>query len=297
MRIAITGATGFIGEALVRRLQGAGHTVLRIGRGRNGPAAPDVTWDAATVLDAAALEGVDGVVHLAGESIAQRWSATARRAIRDSRVQGTTLLARTLAGLARRPAVLVSMSAIGIYGDRGDELLDESSPSGSGFLPDIARAWESSADPARAAGIRVVHPRVGIVLSPKGGALAQLLPIFSLGIGGKIGRGRQWMSWISLTDTLRAIEFALATTTLEGAVNVTAPNPVTNADFTAVLGRVLRRPTFAPVPEFAIELLYGEMGRATVIEGQRVVPRKLLDAGFRFEHNELEVALRAEGVR
>lgn len=296
MKIAITGATGFIGTALVRRLQGAGHSVLRIGRTRNGAAPPDVAWDAATALDVAALEGVEGVVHLAGESIAQRWSDAARRAIRDSRVQGTTLLAQALAGLERKPSVLVSMSAIGIYGNRGDELLDESASPGSGFLPDLARAWESSADAARGAGIRVVHPRVGIVLNPRGGALAKLLPIFSLGIGGKIGRGRQWMSWISLTDTLRALEFALTTPGLEGAVNVTAPNPVTNAEFTAVLGRVLRRPTFAPVPEFAIELLYGDMGRATVIEGQRVVPRKLLDAGFRFEHDDLESALRAEAL-
>lgn len=297
MKIAITGATGFIGEALVRRLQGSGHGVLRIGRARNHGRGPDVAWDAVSTVDAAALEGVDAVVHLAGETIAQRWTGAAKRAIRDSRVQGTTLLARTLAGLSRKPSVLVSMSAIGIYGDRGDEVLDESSPTGTGFLADIGRAWESSADPARAAGIRVLHPRVGIVLSPDGGALAKMLPIFSLGAGGKIGRGRQWMSWISLTDTLRALEFALATPALEGPVNVTAPNPVTNAEFTEVLGRALRRPTFAPVPEFAIELLYGEMGRATVIEGQRVVPKKLLDAGFRFEHTDLESALRAEGVK
>lgn len=297
MKIAITGATGFIGEALVRRLQGSGHGVLRIGRARNHGRGPDVVWDAVSTVDAAALEGVDAVVHLAGETIAQRWTGAAKRAIRDSRVQGTTLLARTLAGLSRKPSVLVSMSAIGIYGDRGDEVLDESSSTGTGFLADIGRAWESSADPARAAGIRVLHPRVGIVLSPDGGALAKMLPIFSLGAGGKIGRGRQWMSWISLTDTLRALEFALATPALEGPVNVSAPNPVTNAEFTDVLGRALRRPTFAPVPEFAIELLYGEMGRATVIEGQRVVPRKLLDAGFRFEHTDLESALRAEGVK
>lgn len=296
MKIAITGASGFIGEALVRRLQASGHTVLRIGRAGNGARRPDIAWDAVSTLDAASLEGVDAVVHLAGESIAQRWSGAAKRAIRDSRVQGTTLLARTLAGLARTPSVLVSMSAIGIYGDRGDEVIDESSALGSGFLADIGRAWESSCDPARAAGIRVVHPRVGIVLSPAGGALAKMLPIFSLGAGGKIGRGRQWMSWISLTDTLRALEFALSTPSLDGAVNLTAPNPVTNAEFTEVLGRALHRPTFAPVPEFAIELLYGEMGRATVIEGQRVVPKKLLDAGFRFEHIDLAAALRAEGI-
>jgi len=242
------------------------------------------------------LEGVDAVVHLAGESIAQRWTASAKEAIRESRVRGTTLLARTLASLSRRPSVLVSMSAIGIYGNRGDEVLDEASPTGKGFLADIGRAWEGAADAARAAGIRVVHPRLGVVLSPEGGALGKMLPIFSVGVGGVIGSGRQWMSWISRSDTLRALAFALERSVLDGPVNLVGPAPATNADFTKVLGRVLRRPTFAPVPEFAIKLLYGEMGQATVIEGQRVMPRRLLDAGFTFEHGGLEDALRGEGV-
>ncbi|MFN8669008.1 MAG: TIGR01777 family oxidoreductase [Gemmatimonadaceae bacterium] len=300
MKIAITGASGFVGTPFVRRLQAAGHAVLRIGRARGASAGgdgPEIVWDAATTLDAASLEGVDAVVHLAGESIAQRWTPDAKRAIRASREQGTGLLARTLASLTHRPRVLVSMSAIGIYGDRGDEAVDESSPVGRGWLTEVARAWEGAADPARAAGIRVVHPRLGVVLSPEGGALAKMLPIFSLGAGGKIGSGRQWMSWISRTDTLRALEFLLTAETLDGAVNLTAPAPVSNADFTSVLGRVLGRPTIAPVPAFAIKLLYGEMGEATVIEGQRVLPTKLLAAGFRFEHPELEAALRAEGVR
>ncbi len=297
MKIAITGASGFVGTPLVRRLQSAGHTVLRIGRARAGAESPDVAWDASSVLDAAPLEGVDAVVHLAGESIAQRWTPDAKRAIRGSRERGTGLLARTLASLTQRPSVLVSMSAIGIYGDRGDEVVDESSALGRGWLTDVARAWEGAADPARAAGIRVVHPRLGVVLSPDGGALAKMLPIFSLGAGGKIGSGRQYMSWISRTDTLRALEFLLGTPSLEGAVNLTAPAPVTNAEFTAALGKVLGRPAIAPVPEFAIKMLYGEMGQATVIEGQRVLPKKLLAAGFRFEHAELEPALRGEGVR
>lgn len=308
MRIAITGASGFVGTPLVSRLQAAGHTVLRIGRARGGGGggdgargahtdAPDIVWDATTVLDAAPLEGVDAVVHLAGESIAQRWTPEARRAIRESRERGTALLARTLAGLSRRPRVLVSMSAVGIYGDRGDETADESSPAGRGWLPEVARAWEGAADAARTAGIRVVHPRMGMVLNPEGGALAKMLPIFSLGAGGKVGSGRQWMSWISRTDALRALEFLIAAESLDGAVNLTAPAPVTNADFTAVLGRVLDRPTIVPVPEFAIRLLYGEMGEATVIEGQRVLPRKLLEAGFLFRHQTLEDALKAEGVR
>jgi uncharacterized protein len=297
MKVAITGASGFIGTPLVRRLQDAGHSVLTIGRVRQGKEAPDIVWDAATSIDAAKLEGVNAVVHLAGESIAQRWSDEAKRAIRASREQGTSLLARTLAALAEKPAVLVSMSAIGIYGDRGDAVIDESSPSGRGFLPDVARAWEASADPARAAGVRVVHPRLGVVLSPDGGALAKMLPIFSLGAGGKIGSGRQWMSWISRTDVLRALEFLLVHAALDGAVNLTAPSPVTNDEFTSVLGKVLHRPTVVPVPEFAIRLLYGEMGEATVIEGQRVVPKKLQEAGFRFAHPALEEALTAEGVR
>ena len=300
MQIAITGASGMVGTPLCRQLQAAGHTVLRIGRARPDarPDArqPDIAWDAATVLDASRLEGVDAVVHLAGESIAQRWSDEARRAIRDSRVQGTALLARTLASLTRKPAVLVSMSATGIYGNRGDELLDESAAPGTGFLADVAQAWEAAADPARDAGIRVVHPRLGVVLTPDGGALAKLLPIFSLGAGGKIGSGKQWMSWISRTDVMRALEFLCTSSSLAGAVNLTAPAPVTNAEFTNVLGRVLHRPTFAPVPEFAVKLLYGEMGESTVIHGQRVVPSRLQAGGFTFLHATLEDALRAEGV-
>lgn len=298
MRIAITGASGFIGEPFVRQLQQAGHTVVRIGRagGNGGGRRPDVVWDAATTLEAGPLEGVDAVVHLAGASIAQRWTDSAKRAIRDSRVQGTSLLARTLAGLERKPSVLVSMSAVGIYGDRGDEVLDEGAPVGRGFLAEVGAAWEGAADPARAAGIRVVHPRLGVVLHPAGGALAKMLPVFSLGAGGKIGSGRQWMSWISRTDTLRALAFLLETPALAGPVNLVGPAPVTNAEFTDVLGRVLKRPTIAPVPEFAIRLLYGEMGQATVIEGQRVVPRRLQEAGFAFSHPTLEQALRGEGV-
>lgn len=296
MKVAITGASGFIGTPLVRRLQDAGHTVLTIGRARGG-ATPDIVWDAATSIDSARLDGVDAVLHLAGESIAQRWTSDAKQRIRDSRVQGTSLLARALAALPRRPRVLVSMSAIGIYGNRGDETIDESSPIGRGFLAEIGAAWEGSADAARAAGIRVVHPRLGIVLSPDGGALGKMLPIFSLGAGGKIGSGRQWMSWISRTDTLRALEFLVTSESVEGAVNLTAPAPVTNAEFTSILGQALHRPTIAPVPEFAIKLLYGEMGEATVIEGQKVLPKKLLDAGFEFSHRTLEAALHAEGVK
>ncbi len=300
MQVAITGATGFIGTPLVERLRAGGHTVLTIGRAKSSGEQrsgeqPDIEWDAKSHLDAARLEGVDAVVHLAGENLAQRWTDDAKRAIRASRVDGTTLLARTLAGLTRKPSVLVSMSAIGIYGDRGNEPIDERSAPGRGFLAEVAQAWESSADPARAAGIRVVHPRLGVVLHPDGGALGKMLPIFSLGIGGTIASGKQWMSWISRTDVLRALEFLL-TAPLDGPVNLTAPSPVTNAQFTDVLGKVLHRPTVAPVPAFAIKLLYGEMGEATVLEGQRVLPAKLEQGGFAFSHPALEGALRAEGV-
>lgn len=295
MQVAITGATGFIGTPLVERLRAGGHTVLTIGRAKGSGERPDIEWDAKAHLDPTRLEGIDAVVHLAGENLAQRWTDDAKRAIRASRVDGTTLLARTLAGLTRKPSVLVSMSAIGIYGDRGDETIDERSAPGRGFLADVAQAWEASADAARAAGIRVVHPRLGVVLHPDGGALGKMLPIFSLGIGGTIASGKQWMSWISRTDVLRALEFLL-TAPVEGPVNLTAPAPVTNAQFTDVLGKVLHRPTVAPVPAFAIKLLYGEMGEATVLEGQRVIPAELERAGFAFTHPALEGALRAEGV-
>ncbi len=294
MNIALTGASGFIGTTLVDHLRRKGHTIRRIGRARASGTQPDIAWDAATTVDAARLEGTDAVIHLAGETIAQRWTDERKREILESRRRGTTLVARTLASLGAKPAVLVSISAIGIYGNRGDEALNEESPTGTGFFADVGRVWESSADPARAAGIRVVHPRLGIVLNQKGGALGKMLPIFSLGAGGTIGSGKQWMSWISLSDTISAIEFMLATPSLEGAVNLTAPSPVTNAEFTRELGHAIHRPAIVPVPEFAIRLLYGEMGEATVIQGQRALPRKLLAAGFQFRHATLRSALAAE---
>lgn len=291
MRIAVTGASGFVGTSLVRRLVASGHEVLRIGRRRPSGPPPDIAWDAATTLDAERLEGIDAVFHLAGEPIGQRWTPGVRRAIRESRVAGTTLVARTLASLSRKPAVLVSMSAVGIYGDRGDELLDETASAGTGFLSEVGRAWEASADPARAAGIRVVHPRMGVVLHPEGGALARMLPIFSLGAGGRIAGGRQWMSWIARDDAIGALEFLLATPALDGAVNLVAPLPATNADFTDALARAIRRPAIAPVPALAIRLLYGEMGESMLVQGQRVVPKRLLDAGFRFAHETVGAAL------
>jgi hypothetical protein len=248
-------------------------------------------------LDPRQLDGVAAVIHLAGEPIAQRWTGARRGAIRESRVRGTELLARTIAALDRKPDAFLSGSAVGYYGDTGDEAVDEESASGNDFLAQVAREWEAATGAARSAGVRVVLLRTGIVLSPHGGALERLLPPFRLGVGGPIGTGRQWMSWIALEDHLRAMEHAIATVGLHGPVNLVAPNPVTNAEFAATLGRVLDRPAIVPVPAFALELLYGEMARATILAGQRVLPNALLRNGFHFAHPTLEEALRFELAR
>ncbi|MGQ0765823.1 MAG: TIGR01777 family oxidoreductase [Gemmatimonadota bacterium] len=300
--VAVTGAGGFIGTPLVRQLEAAGLDVITIGRGgggteRGGRRAPDVVWDPASeTLDSRRIEGIDGVVHLAGEPIGQRWTEPVKRRIRDSRIQGTQFLARVLSSLSHRPRVLVSMSAIGIYGDRGDEVLDEESRTGGrqGFLAAIGEAWEKAADPAREAGIRVVHPRLGIVLHSSGGALERMLLPFRLGAGARIGDGRQWMSWIARTDAVGALVSMLDDESLRGAVNVTAPVAVRNADFTRVLANHLRRPALLVVPELAMRMMYGEMGVETVVGGQRVIPRKLQDAGFRFRARTLDEALAME---
>lgn len=293
--VAITGASGMIGHALAERLRASGRRVRRLVRSRRPESPDDIVWDPMRdVLAPHDLEGVEAVVHLAGEPIAQRWTAARRHAIRESRVRGTALLARVLAKLERKPGVLLSGSAVGIYGDRGDEAVAEDSAPGTDFLSGVAREWEDAAGTAKEAGIRVVLLRTGIVLSPQGGALEKLLPPFRLGVGGPLGSGRQWMSWIALHDHLRAMEHALATTGLHGPVNLVSPNPVTNAEFAATLGRVLGRPALVPVPSFALELLYGEMARATLLAGQRVLPKALLRSGFTFEHPTLEQALRFE---
>jgi len=293
-RIGITGASGFLGSALAKRLHSRSIIVQRVRRGSQA-VQPDVAWQPEkSRAQLAALSGAAAVVHLAGESVAERWTPAHKRAIRDSRVGPTGLLARALAELPAPPRVLLSGSAIGIYGDRGDEELDEASAAGSGFLADVARAWEDACAPARDAGIRVVHMRTGIVLNPAGGALAKMLTPFKLGAGGTIGSGRQWMSWISLGDWLSAVEFLLAEPSLSGPVNLVAPNPVPNEEFTRTLARVLSRPALAHVPAFAIDLLFGEMGRATLLGSQRVHPRRLMEAGFEFGCPTLEQALRAE---
>ncbi|GGI07934.1 TIGR01777 family oxidoreductase [Egicoccus halophilus] len=293
MRIAITGATGLIGRALTEDLQGDGHQVVAVTRDPSAAAAGDVVWDpAAGHIDAAGLEGLDGVVHLAGEPIGDaRWSEDTKRRIHDSRVQGTTLLARTLVGLDAPPPVLVSGSAVGFYGDRGDEVLTEVSTPGDDFLAGVCADWEAAAEPARAGGIRVVHPRTGVVIAADGPLIDKIELPFKLGVGGKVGSGRQYVPWISLTDEVRALRFLLEHD-LEGPVNLTGPEPVTNAELTRLLGEVLRRPTVLPIPTFAVTALYGEMGRTLASVSQRAVPQRLLDAGFRFVHGELRGALR-----
>jgi uncharacterized protein (TIGR01777 family) len=295
LRVAVTGATGLVGGALVPALRAAGHRVDRLSRRPPAAGTTDIQWDPARgELDPRALEGVDAVVHLAGESIAAgRWTAAVKERVRRSRVDGTRLLAETLGRLPRRPRVLVAASAVGYYGNRGETPLTEESPPGSGFLSEVCRAWEAAADPARAAGIRVVHPRIGLVLAREGGALPRMALPFRLGAGGVIGDGRQYWSWIELTDLVRVIEVCLALDALAGPVNAVAPAPVTNREFTRVLGRVLGRPTFVPLPALAVRLLLGEMGQALLLDSARVLPRRLERAGFRFRRPDLEDALRA----
>jgi uncharacterized protein (TIGR01777 family) len=293
MRVAVTGASGFAGGALVAELRGEGSAVLTVGR----KAGSDIRWKPEQgQLDPTALAGLDAVVHLAGAPVGERWTSERKRAIRDSRVMGTRLVAQTLASLApdRRPGVLVCASAVGFYGSRGDEWLDESSAPGTDFLASVAREWEAAADPARAALIRVVHLRTGLILSPRGGALHRMLPAFRLGAGARLGTGRQWMSWIALHDWIRVARYALATASLAGPVNAATPTPVTNTEFTTTLGHVLGRPTLASVPAFALRAIFGEMGEATLLASQRVRPACLASAGFAFSHPLLEDALRFE---
>lgn len=293
MNILVSGSTGLIGSALVPALGAAGHRVRRLVRGPSGGAGGDVRWDPeAGVLDAGGLEGCDAVVHLAGENIAGRWTAAKKRRIRDSRVKGTGLLAQALARLGRPPRVLVCASAIGYYGDRGAEAMREDSPRGKGFLAEVCAEWEAAAAPAAQKGIRVVNLRFGVVLSPRGGALAKMLLPFRLGLGGTVGRGNQWMSWIAIDDAVGAILHALQSEALRGPANAVAPNPVTNRDFTRALGRAVRRPTIFPMPAFAARLAFGEMAEELLLASTRVEPVKLLATRYAFRHPEVEGALR-----
>ena len=296
LRVAITGASGLIGRSLAAFLQTGGHRVDRLVRGAVEPGSTDIGWDPSHgAIDVAALEGVDAVVHLAGESVAGgRWTPARKEAIRESRRRGTALLAGALAQLERPPRVLLSASAIGYYGDRGDEVLTEESRAGDGFLAEVCREWEAATSAARSAGVRVVTARFGIVLAAGGGALATMLRPFRLGLGGVVGSGRQYMSWIALDDVVGGLHHLLFADEVAGPVNATAPVPVTNAAFTRTLGRVLHRPTVVPLPAAGVRTLFGEMGEALLLASQRVLPARLEAARMRFEHPQLEGALRAE---
>jgi uncharacterized protein (TIGR01777 family) len=292
--VAITGSSGLIGSTLADALHRRGDRVVPVVRGRTR----GLRWDpAAGAIDAEGFEGLDAVVHLAGEGIGEkRWTPEQKVAILDSRVQGTTLLAETLAGLQQPPSVLVSGSAIGYYGNRGDEELTEASPAGpaSDFLVDVCLRWEAATAAAESAGIRAVHLRTGIVLSGHGGALHRMLTPFRLGLGGRIGSGRQYMSWISIDDEVGAILHALDHPEVRGAVNLTAPTPVTNAEFTSTLGHAVHRPTILPTPLAPLKLLYGgELVQHLLVDGQRVLPAALRATGYSFRHPTLEVALDA----
>jgi uncharacterized protein (TIGR01777 family) len=290
LRIALTGATGMLGTALTPVLAAAGHVVVPISRRE---IAGGIRWDPIEGrLDAAALDGIDAVIHLAGESLADgRWTADRKAVLRQSRVASTRLLATTIASRPTPPKVLICASAIGFYGDRGDEELDEQSPGGTGFLADLVRDWEGSADPARAAGIRVVHARFGVILSREGGALAKMVGPFKLGLGGPFGDGQQWLSWVAMADVLGILTMALDDHRLAGPVNVTAPNPSRNHDFATALGAELGRPAVVPIPAFALRLALGEMADEALLFSSRVLPRRALDAGYRFRFPELRAAL------
>lgn len=294
MNITLTGATGFIGSALVRQLLDRGHVLHLMGRKPPSSLPSSIkftTWPSLQQEPPAeALRDADAVIHLAGEPVAQRWTAEVRQRIRQSRVDGTLNLVRSLASLSRPPATLVCASAIGIYGSRGDEILTESSAPGEGFLAETTAAWERAADSAAPLGIRVAKIRTGIVLGKDGGALQKMLPPFRLGLGGPIGSGRQWMSWIHIEDIVGLFVHALENPSLRGAVNGVAPNPVTNADFTRALGSALRRPAILPVPAFAVKLMFGEMGDV-ILGSQRVLPKATEEAGYRFRYPELGPAL------
>ena len=293
MKIVVSGASGLIGTQLVAKLSGSGHEVIRLVR--RSPKSGEIQWNPKSgTLDAAALEGADAVIHLSGAGIGdKRWTDGYRKEILDSRTTTTALLATTMASLSRKPSVFLSGSAIGIYGTRNDEQLTEVSTHGTGFLADVCEQWEAAAKPAVDAGIRTVYLRTGIVLTPKGGALKKLLPLFKLGVGGKFGNGKQWQSWISIDDEIGAIEHLL-TANVSGAVNLTAPNPVTNAEFTKVLASVLKRPAIVPVPTFAPKILLGgELADALLFTGQRVIPAALNASGYMFKHTTLESAFRS----
>ena len=291
MKVAVTGSTGLIGSALTASLSNDGHTVLRLVR-RPARTAAEVSWDPmAGTVDRARLEGVDAVVHLAGAGVGDhRWTSTYRATIRDSRVRGTQTLVRALTALDAPPQVLVAGSAMGYYGSVGDAEVTEDSPAGSGFLAGVVRDWEATAEPVQGAGIRLVHSRSGLVVARHGGAWGRMWPLFRAGLGGRLGSGQQWWSWVSLRDEVRALRLFLDDATTSGPYNVTAPNPATNATVTAAMGRLLHRPTFANVPTWVLRTALGEMSQE-VLGSARVLPRRLLASGFVFEDVTIDQAL------
>jgi len=294
MRILVTGSSGLVGTALLSHLKAEGDDVLRLVRGDRPVAPTEIRWNAGEdAIDEEGLEGLDEVVHLAGENLADgRWTRARKDRIWRSRVEGTLLLAEALARRRAKPRVLVSASATGYYGDRGDAPLDESSGPGSGFLARLCEAWEGATEPAARAGIRVIHLRTGVVLSSAGGALPKMLPAFQLGLGGPLGSGAQYLPWIALDDLIRVIHVAIAKETLRGPLNAVAPSPATNREFALALGRVLHRPAGFPVPAFLLRILVGELADEGLLASQRVMPARLLATGFSFRHPELVEALR-----
>jgi uncharacterized protein (TIGR01777 family) len=293
MKILISGSHGLVGTALIKALETDGHEIFRLVR-HYPNTENEIEWSPDRYsIQLARIEGFDAVVNLAGESIAEgRWTDEKKRRIRESRVKGTKLLGDALANLTSRPKTFICASAIGYYGNRGDETLTETSAPGDDFLAEVCVEWEKATALATEKGIRVVNTRFGVILDANGGALAKMLPPFRMGIGGKIGSGKQWMSWIALDDVVGALKFALANETLKGPVNFVAPNPVTNAEFTKTLGKVLSRPTLFPIPAFGVRLAFGEMADALLLSSQRVEPGRLSTSGYQFRCSELDQTLR-----
>ncbi len=293
MRVLVTGASGFIGSALVRALREQGHQAIALVRRAPRPGSDEIQWDPAGAIDGSKFSGADAVVHLAGENVgAGRWNELRKARILNSRVQGTQTIAASMARAEPRPRVLVNASAVGLYGDTGDKVLTEADGPGTTFLAQVGQQWESATRAASEASIRVVLVRIGMVLSGEGGALPRMLPPFRLGLGGRLGDGRQWMSWIARDDLIALILFALANESLRGPVNAVAPNPVTNAEFTRALGQTLHRPTIFPVPALVVRTLFGEMGKELLLASNRAVPEKALASEFSFRYPEIRAALR-----